>query len=138
MEQNWRVEQIKEWEQSRSAEIKMDLAAHWSKCIGALVPTALAWWLVEYFNPPFAGTVKAIIAYLCAVHLLGRIIVWLRTWGAYVERQLIDVKALISDTLPSYYSNEDIGALETNVLFKRLTEIEDEVRAIRIGRQDNW
>jgi hypothetical protein len=133
--ENWRSEQIKDWEEKRRAEVKLDLFVHWQRSIGAFGPSLLAWACVEYFkeyfNPSFASIIKFSIAFLCAVYLLGRVIVWLRLWGAYIERQLIDIRALISNELPSYYQSGDAALFEPNVLFEKLTKIEHQIEAIR-------
>lgn len=141
MAETWRSEQIKDWEEKRRAEVKLDLSVHWQRSIVAFGPCLLAWTCVdyfkEYFNPPFASGVKFSIAFLCAVYLLGRVVVWCRLWGAYIERQLIDIQALISNERPWYYEAGDVARFEPNVLFEKLKNIEQQIEAIRNELSEN-
>jgi len=130
MNEHWRSKQLEEWEEKRLFEVKFDLFAHWMRSIVALVPSALAWWLVDYFNPPFSSTLRFVIVFLSAIYLLGRIVVWLRLWGAYLERELIDIKALLANERPAYYTSGDIASFEPNALFGRLNEIYERLNEI--------
>jgi hypothetical protein len=106
----------------------MDLMAHWCRAIAAMVPAAITWWLVDVWSPSFSGVLKFLIAFWSAAYLLGRVIMWLRLWGAYIERQLIDIQALLSNVQPSYYQSGDIASFEPNALFEKLDGIEQKVK----------
>jgi hypothetical protein len=82
MDNNWRKEQLKEWEVSRLLEVRIDTWAHWMRSIPGLVITASIWFAIDLFNLPFPNLLKYVIAFCGATYLAGRIIVWLRLEGA--------------------------------------------------------
>lgn len=124
-----RAEQLREWEQNRLNELSLDLQAHWLRCIPAVILSATLWALAGYFGLP--SIARYLIAGFTLAYLLGRIIVWLRLWGAYVERQLIDIQALLGNERPVYYQRGDLVAFDPNPLYARLEAIERSIDRVR-------
>jgi hypothetical protein len=120
---SFRSDQLKEWETARHAEVHIDLVAHWKRSIGGLLLGTLLWQLATIFAlGPWA---KFSICFLAGVYLTSTIIIWLRIWGAYIERRLTEIEARIVNTHPFYYQSGDIESFERNPLFDRLAQIED-------------
>lgn len=133
MNKNWRQEQLQEWERSRLSELRLDLFAHYWRSIAGLLVTSWAWWAVDRFELWHAGMLKYAIAFCGGMYLTGRVIVWLRLWGSYIERRLIEIEALIGNERPSYFDSGDIISFDDNPLYARLTEIEDQIVRLRNG-----
>jgi hypothetical protein len=57
--------------------------------------------------------------------------IWLRVWGAYVERRLTEIEARVLNTNPEYYTGDDLNLFDRSPLFERLKRIEEEVHALR-------
>jgi len=67
---------------------------------------------------------------LAIVHIVGKVIVWLRLWGAYIERRLTEIVALVRNESPEYYRSGDLVDFEGNPLFARLDALEQAVNRL--------
>lgn len=123
-----RSEQLKDWERRRSAELSMDVVAHWLRSLPAVVVAVAAWKGVSYFDLSSPDTWRFAIALLAIVQIAGGLIVWLRLWGAYIERRLTEVEALLSNEMPEYYASGDLIDFERNPLYARLAALESAVK----------
>ena len=126
-----RIEQLNEWERSRRAELKLDTYAHWSKTAPVITLAVAAWVAVNYFHLEPADTWKFAIALLAIVQIVSKVIVWLRLWGAYVERRMTEIEALLINESPMYYKTDDVIDFARNPLFARLDAIESAVNRLR-------
>ena len=136
MDENWRTEQLQRWEKNRANEVKLDLMFHWYRSIGGLVAACIVWGVVEYFRPPGTGLWKFAVAFLSGTYIAGRMLIWLRLWGAYIERRLTDIEALIGNVRPIYYNTGDLLSFDRNPLYQRLEEIEKTVLRLKGGAEE--
>jgi len=93
----------------------------------------LGWWAVDSFKPPAANLLKPAIVFCGAIYVVGKVITWLRLWGAYIERRLSEIEALLTDERPCYYS-EPSPQFDENPLFTKLTSIEDRLERLARGK----
>ena len=81
---------------------------------------AVFWWIaVAYFKPPYASVLNNAVALLAGIYLTEKIIVWLRTWGAFIERRLIEIESRLTNERPEFYAGERPNAYDANPLFER-------------------
>lgn len=114
---------LKEWEASRRTEVWIDWT--FSVLFGG---TGV---LIAYSLLP-AGTDHRLFL-VCAgllLWLMLTLVRWLRLWGAYVERRLIEIEALIGNVTPFYYARGDLVNYDENPLYEKLTEIQTELERI--------
>jgi hypothetical protein len=131
MSKDWRVEQMEEWERSRLQDVRLDLTAHWVRCIPVVVLAAVAFAAVDYLRLPRPAVMKFSIGLLVGVFLAGKVIIWLRLWGAYIERRLTDMEAFLTNERPVYYTTaSNLVSFDDNPLFAKLTAIEASVRRL--------
>jgi hypothetical protein len=122
-----RKEQLREWESSRKAEIWIDQWAHWSRSIPGLILFTTLWAIAD---ANWASTVKFGIAFVSGMYLTSRLVVWLRLWGAFIERRLTEIESRVLNRSPDYYTNAE-WSFESSPLFERLSRIEKEVEELR-------
>jgi hypothetical protein len=84
------------------------------------------WLVADWWH--WASSVKFEIAFAAGVYLTSLIIIWLRIWGAYIERRLTEIEARVVDSRPYYYGSSDPSSdmedFDRNPLFERLDRIE--------------
>ena len=134
MAEHWRIKQLNDWEKSREREIRVDVEAHWLRSLPGLIGCGIAWFSVEFFHAPYAPLLNRLIAFGAGIYITGRIIVWLRLWGAFIERRLIDIESRLTNENPEYYGGELICTYDTNPIFERLAlleVIEDKLRDLQ-------
>jgi hypothetical protein len=124
-----RTEQLSEWEKSRKVEIWIDLWGHGFRSVLGFVLFPAVWGLAEEWH--WASGVKFGIAFAAGVYLTSLLIIWLRVWGAYIERRLTELEARVLNTSPEYYTSGDLESFDRSPLFERLDAIEEEVQALR-------
>jgi hypothetical protein len=127
-----RQEQLADWESNRKSEVLIDLWAHWSRSIPGLVLFPVAWEIAEAWHWSFG--VKLGIAFAAGVYLTSSVMIWLRRWGAYIERRLTDIEARVLNTNPCYYTSGDLETFDRNPLFERLDTIDKQVEELRQRR----
>jgi hypothetical protein len=71
-----------------------------------------------------------LVAFVAGAYLAGTVIVWLRRWGAYIERRLTEIEARLVNSRPAYYIGGDLESIEPNPLFEKLDRIERFVERI--------
>ncbi|MGA3131527.1 MAG: hypothetical protein ABSD59_12045 [Terracidiphilus sp.] len=107
----------------------MDLYSHWNRSIPGVLAGAGLWALLNYLSVSPLSPWRFLLVSVLIVYLLGRILVWLRLWGAYVERRLEDVEARIQGDDPIYYCDDSTSRLLRNGLHERLERIEEKIDA---------
>ena len=134
MSEHWRAEQLEAWERSRRTEVHMDVMAHWLRCLPTLVVAAGAFCAVDYLRLPWSGPLKFGIGLLVGIFLTGRVILWLRVWGAYIERRLTEIEALVSNERPEYYTHSsNLASFDDNPLFARLEALQVSVDRLAVN-----
>jgi hypothetical protein len=128
-----RSEQLKEWERSRRSERTMDAMAYWWRAIIGVAIAASAWKGVDSFGLASPDVWRFAIALLTVAYIVGRLILWLRTEGSYLERRLAEVEALIANETPQYYTSGGLVDYERNPLYEPFTAIEASIEALRRG-----
>lgn len=114
---------LQEWEASRLNEVWIDLLAFRWRCAKPFALLFSLFALGEY-----TGIMNRTIQFgflLCALLAVGgAITVWLRLWGAFIERRLIEIEAIVAGIEPTYYRDGDQVQYDRNPLYIRLHDIE--------------
>lgn len=122
--------QLHDWEQSRIHEVHLDLYAHWNRSIPGVLAGTGIWAGLNYLSVSSLSPWRFLLVSVLIVYLSGPIIVWLRLWGAYVERRLEEIEARIQGDNPIYYCDDSTSRLLYNGLHKRLDGIEEKLDAL--------
>jgi hypothetical protein len=115
-----RTEDLREWERSRRAEIGIDAISY---ALAGLVGVSIGYGLLPADVQRFY-----LVGAVSLVGVMILLIVWLRTWGAYIERRLSEIEARLVNERPIYYTSADIASFDENPLYTRLDAIEDAIR----------
>ena len=126
-----RKDDLQEWERFRRLEVELDVDAHWRRSLKGVLVALAVWYAVDWLDLPQRDLWHFAVALVAVVYLLGRVIVWLRLEGAYLERRLSEIEALVSGTKPSYYTRGDGADFDRNPLFERLDQIDHAIRNLR-------
>ena len=122
--------ELSDWERHRKDEVSLDLYAHWSRSIPGVLAGAGLWSGLNYLSISLLSPWRFLIASVLVAYLLGRIIVWLRLWGAFIERRLEESEARIQGDDPCYYQVDSTDRSLRNGLHDRLERVEEKLDAV--------
>ena len=84
----------------------------------------------HFFSEGYSLGVAVIISFAV---LIIQTMVWLQTWGSYIERRLEDIEAKIEGRTPIYYTQHNNGDFSKQPLYERLERIEKIVDHVAVA-----
>lgn len=84
----------------------------------------------HFFSEGYSLGVAVVIS---VASLIIQTMVWLKTWGSYIERRLEDIEAKIEGRTPIYYTQHNDGDFSKHPLHERLERIEKIVDHVAVA-----
>jgi hypothetical protein len=112
-----------QWERNRAAEVQIDLLANWMRILPCFLLSLVAIGFLCFWKNPISYFLIAAVAMFYIAFVASRIIIWLRLWGAYIERRIEEIEAKLDGREPEFYCSRSPAA-EQNGLHKRFSDLE--------------